>query len=201
MQDTKQITLDTATLDDMYATQDLLQQAHDLIEANGFDINVYGSTTDDGKFYGCWIGTLRHLTGIEADPSQGPDDIELDEDGDQKYDNTDSADYGNGAELTLALQVLDEYAMEKMNEVQIGYVKHNFQYKIGRFIEKWGLDRRRDIFYDYDGKERQRQETLVVLREGLTKVYNAIEAAGGDPNRMPPLRETPEGKAGMPGAD
>lgn len=93
--------------------------------------------------------------------------------------DTDKADEGDGVELTLALKILDELVKRKMPPLRREGVKLEFKYPVGRYIERYGLDlddeldRTNDDSEIYGGKSRD--EALVLLRRGLTKVYKQIE--------------------------
>ena len=155
------------SLDELRATQALLQKAHDYIEVNGFNIWAYGNRVlASGER--CFIGSVRGVAGLNPCPP-------LDGDG--------RADDGDGAELTYAFGVLDDLAKKRARAqgVSLGTVVADRapDYRIGRYVERYGIefvDARRDEDPD-KRRDEMAQEALLIFRRALARVYKQIQKA------------------------
>lgn len=141
--------MSTTTLDELRATQDLLQRAHDYVESFGFNIHEYDTPgTKTGPR--CYIGTVRTCANLRPYPEYNPD-LGYNDPG-----------YGNGLELRRALEMLDA-------QVPSGYLHDRgicrYDLLSGRLVEKYG-------FF----VQTERDEALRIFRGALTEVYRLIEA-------------------------
>lgn len=157
--------LEDATLEELRATQQVLQEAHDLIEAHGFDMGTYGYSSLDGTATvapRCYIGAVRTVAHTTPHPDDGLN-------GD--------AGLGNGPELRLALKALDRVALamhpqalnDAINEVGEKFLD-------GRVVEHMG-------FFDTHtapSSDRGTGRALEVFRAALTEVYKMIEGLQDD---------------------
>lgn len=169
--------LKTASLEDLQATQALLQKAHDHVELHGFTIHTYADTHYRGAAIvpvrvGCYIGTLRMMAGVPAIPPT----IGEERRGDDRVQN--KADHGNGPELSLALKILDDIAKPWLSDESFEAVVGGYKHKRGRYIERLGFQTHAGAPVPtgeetYGGM--QAAAALGMLREGLRKVYRAIE--------------------------
>ncbi len=94
-------------------TQRILQDAHDYIEVNGFDILTYNPEFSLRRAC-CYIGAVRLATGLDPNP---------DEDG---------ADMGDGPELTYAFKVLDRIARREMSARHCQEAREEYPKGLGR---------------------------------------------------------------------
>lgn len=145
--------METQTLEELVAIQDLLQRAHNVLEFEGYDISTYGRGTHGPR---CFIGAVRTAAHVAPAPDYNPDLDVLD------------PGYGNGPELRSALSILDKIARPKLDEEDVKIVEsiHRGRGRDGRFIERLG--------YLSDGGDGD--WALGLFRAALTEVYKQIES-------------------------
>lgn len=149
----------------------ILQKAHDYIEQNGFDIQSYGRSS--GYVSRCYLGTLRTVAGLDAEPVGGT----------HGYDDYADATEGDGPELILAMETLDKVAkprlaplMKKYGEPSDTKSPESFEVATGRYIEAVGLlfDHKNQEKYGYGHPkvdDASRADALKMLRKALTELY------------------------------
>lgn len=153
------------SLKDLKKVQKLLQGAHDYVEINGFDIDVYADYNSGEKPNGinhgrvCYIGAMRYAAGLAPEP----DDV---------YNEIGATD-PTVPELTYAYEVLDEIAKRKLDSDTKLDIKRDHTNTHGHYVEALGYDIR-DGDRDYD---QQAEAALKIFRRALTKVYKDIEKA------------------------
>lgn len=146
----------------------ILQQAHDYIEAVGFDIMVYAPDAYYDEETGdliefdlktmkgepmCYIGTVRAFAGVNPEPG-------------------DDASAGDGEELRVALDTLDKIAKESLGVHWRETAEEN-AYPTGRYIEALGFQMRDKFREDYKPNlDKEREYALGILRKALTDIYS-----------------------------
>lgn len=147
----------------------LLQDAHDYIEVNGFDIQHYCPV--DGKC--CFIGTVRIAAGVR------PGAVDTGHDSDAGADD--------GEELYAALEAMDKVARRRLPKLRREAAQRYF-HPAGRFVEQLGFEVERRACekyphaegrYDHDHYEAteakrekfQKDYALKLLRTALTRIY------------------------------
>jgi hypothetical protein len=151
------------SLNELLATQTLLQRAHDYIETHGFNIADY--TSDSGER--CYIGTVRGVANLDPNPEDQP------------------AASGDGPELLRAFKILDSIAKKNLSADRKADVLFTAEdsahhsggtaafYAAGRYVEALG--------FQFDAYSTCRQdevdEAIRIFRKALTKVYKKIEKA------------------------
>jgi hypothetical protein len=153
------------SLNELLATQTLLQRAHDYIETHGFNIADY--TSDSGER--CYIGTVRGVAGLDPNPEDQP------------------AASGDGAELVCAFKILDSVAQRRLSDDRKDVVKRDAEQNaytldsfepidiaaVGRYVESYGFQFAEEATCNQDEVD----EALRIFRKALTKVYKKIEKA------------------------
>lgn len=147
---------------------EILQGAHDYIEANGFDIESYSGYAKSTGLTGpprCYIGAVRTAAGLDPSPVEG------------------DAGHGDGKELILALRTLDDLVRAELEEERVkeihdefGREGHNsYGTTVGRFIEQFGFQVQREAVDRELGREEadafERDRALQILRKALTNIY------------------------------
>ena len=138
---------ETYTREDYERAADLLQGSHDYIEQNGFNIWKYVPEKRDGPC--CYIGNVRLAAGVRNLP-------------------TGDAGEGDGPELRLSLEVLDNLAQQRIDSGIRNAIEFENEFSIGRFIEWLGLNN--------DEAQHGRDEALVFFRRAITQVQKKLEA-------------------------
>lgn len=144
--------LEEGSLEELRATQQLLQRCHDRVETIGFNIMSYRGARDvlsdveaDGSGPACYIGTVRLEAGVDGYAGRGVD-----------------PGSGDGPELRIALRILDELAWNDSDRPDDCGTPSNSS--AGRVVEEFG-------FAHPSGGT-----ALRFFRRALTQVYERIKS-------------------------